>query len=403
MERLKLAETYIIDEAVPFIPKYLKDMKRFTHSSLYLTRKKQLKFGLRVNTTSMDLIMQDFKVTLFNTPKAFFEVNTGLCHYVIKKATSYSFTIRSRLRKEILYLHNELLYLTHSFMGYRNLVFRMNNQQEHQLLSFDDHPRRLSRSLFFSLLYKLKMFSFNFPSHIRYHYRKRSRIRAYYLGFRLIFKTSLSSFFIKNTLRKKRYKKYRRYKLKRRFLSPILKVIRFRSYRSKKKLRMKAKIIHFYKLRVKKLIGKRHFEQLRQKKLLLMSRLSLLGLNLNNRGLSLRERDQIRQLEIVEAERQHLEEVEKERRRLEEEEFDQMMLKFYTIEKNLIYLEKAQQELKKYRPRYKREHLSRQERQDYGYLRHYFDSEQKLKKVNKRVNTRNYIPKSMSIVPTIDI
>jgi hypothetical protein len=99
-------------------------------------------------------------------------------------------------------------------MMFRNLTLKMSRAHYHYI-SFNVFSRPLNKLLFISVLHKLNNFSFTFPSLIHYHFKKRSRLRVYYQGFRLIFKKRKMGLLLKeSTLIKHRFKRKRKLQIR---------------------------------------------------------------------------------------------------------------------------------------------------------------------------------------------
>lgn len=140
------------------------------------------------------------------------EINTGLIKYRYRKLRKQTLTEVGRLRKKILFRNNEIIYLTHRFMKFRNMTLQMLDNQ-YQFLTFGAYARTLNKMMFFNLFFSLNKFSFKYPLYISYHYKKYKRIRVYYLGFRIIIKKRKLYRLLKGTnLFKNRYRRRRRYK-----------------------------------------------------------------------------------------------------------------------------------------------------------------------------------------------
>nr|ADZ99043.1 hypothetical mitochondrial protein 24 [Physarum polycephalum] len=204
----------------PFIQLYLPETRRFLYTGPYLKRKKRIKYTLRISAFEKKLVQNDYVLTLTNDLKTFSELNTGLLQYHYKKLNKLSLTSVARLKREIFFHTNEMLYLTHRFMDLRNLNLKMFRNQ-YQIISFSTYARPLNKLLFFNIFQKLNAFSLKFPSLIMYHYKKFKRLRVYYLGFRLILKRKkMDSLLIGSPLIRSRYKRIRH--LKRRYLLKII-------------------------------------------------------------------------------------------------------------------------------------------------------------------------------------
>lgn len=201
---------FIVQDITPVLKFYLPESKRFLYSGRYAKRKKRIKYSYCVTAFDRNLVSNDYITTMFNGIKTFSEVNTTIMKYRRKKALDLSLTAVGRLKRVILFRTTEMIYLTHRFLSFRNLILKMTKNQ-YQFLTFNTYARPLNKLLFFSLSNKLSAFKINAPCFIMYHHRKLLRLRIYYLGFRLIIKKKLFGSLLKGTLldksRHKRTKK----------------------------------------------------------------------------------------------------------------------------------------------------------------------------------------------------
>jgi len=226
------AHQLLLQDIDPYVSSFLPETIRFLYSGLYVKRKQRMKHSLRISAFEKNLVQNDYLITLSNGFKTFSEVNSGLFKYRYKQLNNPSLTAVARLKKDIFFRTNEMIYLTHRFMDFRNLIFKMSNNQYH-FINFNTYARPLNKRLFFSLMSNLHVFSFKLPSLIMYHYRKFLRLRVYYLGFRLIIrKKRINSLLNGTALNRSRYKRKvsvkKYYKLK--------KLIRYKRKRPKVRL-----------------------------------------------------------------------------------------------------------------------------------------------------------------------
>jgi len=187
----------------PFIKSTFPETKNFLFSGLYTKRKFRMKHGLQVTAFDKDIILSDFIVTLSNGSKTFFQINANLIKHHYKKLTKLPLTAAGRFKNHIFFKTNNMLYLTHRYLAFRNLNFRMSNNQ-YYFINFSAYPRPLNKMLFFNILSKLTSFDFKNPSLLSFIKRNYKRLRIFYLGLRL---KSRRKFYIKLWPRKKRFQR----------------------------------------------------------------------------------------------------------------------------------------------------------------------------------------------------
>jgi len=249
------AHQLLLQDINPYVSSFLPETIRFLYSGLYVKRKQRMKHSLRITAFEKNLVQNDYLITLSNGFKTFSEVNSGLFKYRYKQLNNPSLTAVARLKKDIFFRTNEMIYLTHRFMDFRNLIFKMSNNQ-YGFINFNTYARPLNKRLFFSLMSNLHVFSFKLPSLIMYHYRKFLRLRVYYLGFRLIIrKKRINSLLNGTALNRSRYKRkvsikkcYKMKKLKRHKMKR-LKVKLALIYGRRKIRRKRYKLYKLYKRR----------------------------------------------------------------------------------------------------------------------------------------------------------
>jgi hypothetical protein len=169
----------------PYLKALIPETKRFLYSNLFNKRKGRMKFALRVTALDKNLMSNDFAFTLWNDLKTFFEINSGVNKYLYKQTGNHPLTTIGRLKRTILFRSSEVLFLTHRFLQFRNLIFKMAKRQ-YVPIAFMLYARPLNKRLFYSLFSKLSSYSFKLPSLLTYHRKKKKKIRGYYLGFRII-------------------------------------------------------------------------------------------------------------------------------------------------------------------------------------------------------------------------
>jgi hypothetical protein len=206
---MNLPAQKIIRDIDPYIASLTPETLHFLYSGFYAKRKRRMKHALIVNAIEKDLVKNDYVFTLSNGVKTFLEVNSGLIKHRYKKIKQHPLTAVGRIKKIIFFRYNEVLFLTHRFLGFRNLNLKMSNNH-YEILSFTTYARPLNKQLFFSLIQNLNVFSLRFPILIMYNSRKYKRLTAYYLGFRIFLKKKILGSLLNNTPfirpRRKRYK-----------------------------------------------------------------------------------------------------------------------------------------------------------------------------------------------------
>jgi hypothetical protein len=249
-----------IQEVIPHAESYWPETAAFLYSGSFLKRKRRMKYGLMVSAFERDLVHNDYVATLFNARKTFSEINTGIIKYRRNKVRNLSLTTVGRLKRSILFRTNEMLFLTHRFAAFRNLTLKVSDHQ-YSFLGFNTYARLRNKWMFFTLLYSLNTFNFKRPSLIMYKFRKSSRLRVYYLGFKLLFKKKLLTSSLKRTpLMASRRKRLKRIKLRK--LLKIRKRFRLRIRLRVRKILKK----HSKRLRLRKSL-KKPLKRLRLKKL----------------------------------------------------------------------------------------------------------------------------------------
>jgi hypothetical protein len=205
------------DLAIQYIKPYTQtitpESNRFLYSGYYLKKKRRMKYALIVTALQKNLVNNDYNATFFNGDKTFSELKLNLIRYRRKKLMTHSLTSFSKLKKNILYHTNEIIFFTHRFMQFRNLTLLM-SRAHYSYKSFNTFARLLNKQLFITILYQLKNFTFNFPCLIMHHFKKRKRLRIYYLGFKLFYRKSKMGLLLKGSLlRRHRFKREKRPKI----------------------------------------------------------------------------------------------------------------------------------------------------------------------------------------------
>jgi hypothetical protein len=207
----EITKQLILRQITPYTLSYWPETTRFLYSGFYLIKKRRMKYSLMVSAFERDLVANDYVATFYNSKKTFSEVSTGLIKYRYYKPVNQPLTAFGRLKQTIFFRTNEMLFLTHRFAAFRNLILNMSINQ-YSFLGFNAYTRQRNKWMFYALLEQLKGFNFKQPFLPFYKYKKRSRLRVYYLGFRLTVKKKLMRSLLKRSaLTKSRRKRYIRF------------------------------------------------------------------------------------------------------------------------------------------------------------------------------------------------
>jgi len=202
--------SHIIQDVRPFLKELWPETYYFLQAGAFLKRKRRMKQALVITAFDKNLVQNDYKITVYNGCKSFFEYNTGLLKYRYGASRKLPFTAFGRIKRSIMFRYNELLYMTHRFKKFSNLIFTMQHSQS-WLININTYAKPLNKIMFFNIIKNLKRFSLYDPVLIMYRYRKFKRLRFYYLGLKISFKRKplkrLNSILRKTRLLQRRYKR----------------------------------------------------------------------------------------------------------------------------------------------------------------------------------------------------
>jgi len=114
-----------------------------------------MKLSARSIAFRYDLVKNDNFLTVFNGIKIFFEIDSKTCYHRVKSRKYHPLSTFGRKKPSIFFYVNNLYYLTHRFMRFRNQVLKIRKKHYHSI-SFFRQVRPLNRLFFFYFVSKAK-------------------------------------------------------------------------------------------------------------------------------------------------------------------------------------------------------------------------------------------------------
>jgi CRISPR/Cas system-associated exonuclease Cas4 (RecB family) len=190
---------------LPLLGFYDFENEKTLTSCLVISRKNNMKLGMQVVNFRNHYVVNDILATLFTGIKIFFELDTCLIKYTFTKHRK-PLTTLGRKVPNFFYCARHLYYLSHRFMTHRNVKVRvLPKTKGYRDVSFFRRLRPLNRMLFFTLLLRLKSFSFRLPLWMTQRKWNSRTLQIYYIGFKVKIKPSTIARGVFRAIGKRKY------------------------------------------------------------------------------------------------------------------------------------------------------------------------------------------------------
>jgi hypothetical protein len=190
---------------LPLLGFYDFENEKTLTSCLVISRKNSMKLGMQVVNFRNHYVVNDILATLFTGIKIFFEIDTFLIKHTFTRHRK-PLTTFGRRAPNFFYCARHLYYLSHHFMTHRNVKVRvLPKTNGYRDVSFFRRLRPMNRMLFFTLLLKLKNFSFRLPLWMTQRKWNSKSLQIYYIGFKVKIKQSTIARGLFRAISKRKY------------------------------------------------------------------------------------------------------------------------------------------------------------------------------------------------------